>query len=302
MSVPAAQQRADDWRQKPHAAIKVDVVIPVLNEAHVLARSIRTLYRFFDEHVDLDWRVVVAENGSTDGTVDVARRLATELARVDVLVIGQRGRGRALRVAWGRREADILCYTDVDLSTEIEAFPRVFRALIEDRYDLAIGSRLARGAQTTRSVKRELISRSYNFILRRALRVRFSDAQTGFKAVTREVADRVLPLVEDQSWFLDTELLVLAERLGYRIADLPIRWIEDDDSRVKIVSTAWEDLKGVARLRRTLRAGAWAPAMMAALKFPEQAESLASLAANQAASASLGQRPSISSAGAAPRT
>ena len=276
----------NDWRLRPRSDIKVDVVIPVLNEAHVLERSIRTLCRFFDEHVDLDWRLVVAENGSTDGTADVARGLAAELPRVDLLVIGQRGRGRALRVAWGRREADILCYTDVDLSTEIEAFPRLFRALIEDRCDVAIGSRLARGAKTTRSAKRELISRCYNFILRRALRIRFSDAQTGFKAVTREVADRVLPLAEDQSWFLDTELLVLSERLGYQIADLPIRWIEDDDSRVKIISTAWEDLKGVARLHRTLRAGAWTPAMIAALKCPERAEGLTGLAASQPAPAS----------------
>ena len=243
--------------RKPPADIAVDVVIPVLNEAHVLERSIRTLHQFFEAHIPLAWRLVVAENGSTDGTLGVAERLAAEMPRVDVLSIGARGRGRALRRAWSRPGADILCYTDVDLSTELEAFPTVFAALIDGGYDVAVGSRLAKGSKTTRSVKRELVSRAYNLILRWTLDVHFSDAQTGFKAFTRDAVDVLLPLAEDQAWFLDTELLVLSERLGLRIADIPVRWIEDDDSRVKIVRTAWDDLKGVARLRRTLRDEAW---------------------------------------------
>lgn len=241
-----------DWRKKPADQIRVDVVIPVLNEAHVLDRSIRTLHAFLTAHITFRWRIVIAENGSIDGTVDVGRRLAAELPDVDLLVIGQRGRGRALRIAWSRPEADILCYTDVDLSTELEAFPKLFQALI-DGADLAVGSRLAPGSRTTRSLKREVISRIYNWILRWTLKVEFSDAQTGFKAITRAVAQDTLPHVQDESWFLDTELLVLSEHFGYRIADIPVRWIEDDDSRVKIVQTAWEDLKGVARLRRSLR-------------------------------------------------
>jgi glycosyltransferase involved in cell wall biosynthesis len=244
--------------------VGVDVVVPVLNEAHVLEQSIGTLHRFFEQHVEHDWRLVIAENGSTDGTADIARRLAEGLSRVDCLIVGARGRGRALRTAWTRPRADILCYTDVDLSTELEAFPRLFAAIVDEGYDLAIASRLAPGARTTRSFRRSLISRSYNRILRWSLDVGFSDAQTGFKAITREVADRVLPLVQDQSWFLDTELLVLAEKLGYRIADIPVRWIEDDDSRVRIVQTAWDDLKGVARLRRTLAASDWAERTLAA--------------------------------------
>jgi glycosyltransferase involved in cell wall biosynthesis len=244
----------NEWRLKPEPEITVDVVIPVLNEAHVLEGSILALHRFFRERIPLSWRLVIAENGSSDGTAEIGRQLADTLSNVDCLLIGRRGRGRALRTAWTKSSADIVCYTDVDLSTELEAFPRLFRALI-DGHDVAIGSRLARGSRTTRSLKREIISRLYNQILRLSLHVGFSDAQTGFKAVTREVVTRVLPLVKDESWFLDTELLVLCEKLGYRIADIPVRWIEDDDSRVKIISTAWEDLKGVARLRRTLREG-----------------------------------------------
>jgi glycosyltransferase involved in cell wall biosynthesis len=253
----AIRSRANVWRTKPPEDIRVDVVIPVLNEAHVLDKSIRTLERYFRETCALNWRLVIAENGSTDGTADVGDRLAKEFSRVECLKIGRRGRGRALRVAWSRPDADILSYTDVDLSTELEAFPRLFHSLIHESYDLAIGSRLAKASQTTRSLKRELISRAYNRILRWSLNVGFSDAQTGFKAITREVADDVLPLIKDESWFLDTELLVLSEHLGYRVADIPVKWIEDDDSRVKIVATAWEDLKGVARLRRDLKSNVW---------------------------------------------
>jgi glycosyltransferase involved in cell wall biosynthesis len=241
------------WRLKPRELITVDVMIPVLNEAHVLERSVRAVHDHFSAQVPLSWQIVIVENGSTDGTAAVARRLCEELPRVDVVVLTQPGRGRALRMAWTRSTADIVSYTDVDLSTALSGFPELFGALIDGGYDLAVGSRLAPGARTTRSFKRQIISRGYNALLKLMLGVRFSDAQTGFKAVTREVVQRVLPLVEDQSWFLDTEMLVIAERLGYRIADLPVEWIEDDDSRVKIVKTAIEDVRGILRLRRTLR-------------------------------------------------
>jgi glycosyltransferase involved in cell wall biosynthesis len=246
---------SSDWRANPAPQIAVDLVIPVLNEAHVVERSVRTVHDFLTRNIPYRWRIVVAENGSTDGTADVVRRLTDQLDRVDLLVVGRRGRGGALRAAWTRSSADVLCYTDVDLSTNLNSLAPLIGALVNGGYDLAIGSRLAKGARTTRSFKRELVSRSYNAILKLVLDVGFSDAQTGFKAVTREVVDRVLPLVKDDGWFLDTELLVLSERLGYRIADLPVEWTEDDDSRVKILKTAWDDLRGVARLRRLLGSG-----------------------------------------------
>ncbi|MBI2835652.1 MAG: glycosyltransferase [Acidobacteria bacterium] len=239
-----------EWRLKPASDIAIDVVIPVLNEAHVLEANVRKVHAFFGGAVPHRWRIVIAENGSTDETVDVGRRIADALPHVEVIVVPERGRGRALQRAWGASPADIVCYTDVDLSTDLEAFPRLFRALIDDRYDIAIGTRLARESKTTRSLKRQLISLAYNALLKVALKVGFTDAQTGFKAITKEIVRNVLPLVEDQSWFLDTEMLVIAEWMGYRIADIPIVWVEDDDSRVKIMRTAWEDVKGVIRLRR----------------------------------------------------
>jgi glycosyltransferase involved in cell wall biosynthesis len=233
-------------------ALSVDVVIPVLNEAHVLAKSVATVREFLRANLPCKWRVVIVDNGSSDGTDRVAQELTRQHDDVGFVHLDQRGRGRALRTAWTQSSADIVSYMDVDLSTELAALPRAVKALTEEGYDIAIGSRLMRESQTKRSFKREFISRSYNVFVKLLLGTKFSDAQCGFKVLTREVVERILPQVQDQAWFLDTEMLVLAERQGYRIKDLPVKWDEDDDSRVKIVSTAWEDIKGVLRLRRLL--------------------------------------------------
>lgn len=230
-------------------SLTVDVMIPVLNEAHVLASSVATLRQFLAASLPCRWRVVIVDNGSTDGTDRVARDLVAEHGDVRFLQLPQRGRGRALRQAWSQSDADVMCYTDVDLSTELAALPKMVHSIVADGYDLATGSRLLSDSRTTRSAKREFISRSYNFFVKAVLWTSFSDAQCGFKAISRSAMAELVPEVEDQSWFFDTELLVLAEKRGYRIADIPVEWIEDDDSRVKIVKTAWDDIKGVFRVR-----------------------------------------------------
>ncbi|HJU74418.1 MAG TPA: dolichyl-phosphate beta-glucosyltransferase [Gemmatimonadaceae bacterium] len=227
----------------------VDVVIPVLNEAHVLARSVEMVRAFLTEHLGCRWRVVVVDNGSTDGTDTIARQLSREYSDVQFIQLPQRGRGRALRQAWTQSDADIMCYTDVDLSTELVALPKMVQAIAVDGFDLATGSRLLPQSRTTRSAKREFISRCYNMFVKAVLWTSFSDAQCGFKAISRNACAALVPEVHDQGWFFDTELLTLAEKRGYLIADIPVRWVEDDDSRVKIVKTAWDDIKGVFRVR-----------------------------------------------------
>jgi glycosyltransferase involved in cell wall biosynthesis len=232
--------------------VAVDVVIPVLNEAHVLAASVAKLRQHLLGALPYRWRVVIVDNGSVDGTDEVGRQLASEHREVAFLHLDQRGRGRALRHAWANSGADIVCYMDVDLSTDLAALPVTLKALVEEGYDVAVGSRLLPESRTRRCAKREFISRIYNLMVKAVLCTRFSDAQCGFKAVTRGVVERIVPQIKDQSWFFDTEMLVLAEKQGYRIKDVPVAWNEDDDSRVKIVRTAWEDIKGVLRLRRFL--------------------------------------------------
>jgi len=228
----------------------VDTVIPVYNEEHVLAASVTTLHAFLTEHLPYDWRIIIADNASIDGTLQVAEQLKDQFARVDFIHLDQKGRGRALRKAWLGSSADVVSYMDVDLSTEIEAYPALIRAITEQGYDVATGSRLARGAHTTRSFKREFISRVYNLIIKAVMWTKFSDAQCGFKAISRRAADSLVPLVQDNEWFFDTELLVIAEKKGYRVKDLPVKWIEDPDTRVKLGKTISDDLRGLWRLRR----------------------------------------------------
>jgi putative flippase GtrA len=194
------------------------------------------------------WRIVVADNASTDQTPRIAAALAADLAGVDVLTLAQKGRGRALRAAWLASDAEVVCYMDVDLSTDLRALLPLVAPLVSGHSDIAIGTRLHRGAQVVRGAKRELISRSYNQLLRVTLGARFSDAQCGFKAMRTEAARQLLPAVRDEAWFFDTELLVLAQRTGLRIHEVPVDWVDDPDSRVDVVTTAIEDLRGIVRL------------------------------------------------------
>lgn len=233
----------------PASRFTVDVVIPVLNEAHVLEKSVTTVRSFLAANLPHRWRVVVVDNGSSDGTDRVAKSLVDRFDDVAFLHLTQRGRGRALRHAWTTSKADVVCYTDVDLSTELEALPRLVNGILFEGFEVGTGSRLLPESRTTRSFRREFISRSYNRLVRTVLRTTFSDAQCGFKVVSRRAVDAVIPYVRDESWFFDTELLTLAEKWGYPIMDLAVRWEEDDDSRVKIVRTAWDDIKGVFRVR-----------------------------------------------------
>ncbi len=231
----------------------IDVVVPVYNEAHVLAASIRRLHEHLQREVPLPARIVIANNASTDGTAVVARALAADLPGVELLDLPQKGRGRALRAAWTESPAEVLCYMDVDLSTDLRAFLPLVAPLLSGHSDLAIGTRLARGSRVERGLQRELISRTYNRLLRFSLGARFSDAQCGFKAIRADAARELLPQVRDEAWFFDTELLVLAQRSGLRIHEVPVDWIDDPDSRVDVVTTAVDDLKGIARLMASTR-------------------------------------------------
>src|SRR3954464_5586633 len=234
-------------------APQIDIVIPVHNEEAVLESTIRRLHRFLSAELPFTWRIIVADNASVDDTPQIARRMARELRGVKVLRLDEKGRGRALAPAWGESWAQVVCYMDVALSTDLRGLLPLVAPLLSGHSDVAIGTRLAHGARVVRGPKRELISRGYNVILDLALRARFSDAQCGFKAVRRDALPGLLGDVRDDGWFFDTELLVLAQRRGLRIHEVPVDWIDDPDSRVDIVRTAIEDLKGVARLAATGR-------------------------------------------------
>jgi glycosyltransferase involved in cell wall biosynthesis len=241
-----AQHEADLDPQ--HVPVDVEIVVPVYNEAPQLAERITALRSFLDESFPFRALVTIVDNASTDDTAEIAADLTTKLPGISFMRLERKGRGHALRTAWSSSGAPVVAYMDVDLSTSLSALLPLVAPLLSGHRDVAIGSRLARGAHVVRGPKRELISRAYNVLLKLTLRGRFSDAQCGFKALRRDAAKRLLPLVEDDEWFFDTELLVTAQRLGLRIGEVPVDWVDDPDSRVKIVSTALNDLRGVGRL------------------------------------------------------
>lgn len=228
----------------------VDIVLPVLNEAHVLEQSVTKLHRYLVSNLPYRWCIVIADNGSTDGTAAIARRLAERYPEIRLLQLPEKGRGRALKQAWVSSKADILAYMDIDLSTNLDSFEPMIAPLITGDAGLATGSRLMKQSRTTRGFKRELISRCYNQIIRTTMKTKFVDAQCGFKALRRDVAQKLLPHIKDTAWFFDTELLVKAEYNGYKIHEEPVEWIEDTDSRVDVVKTATEDIEGLSRVRQ----------------------------------------------------
>jgi glycosyltransferase involved in cell wall biosynthesis len=228
--------------------LALDLVLPVYNEERDLPKSVKTLLDWLPAHLTMSWRITIADNGSTDGTLAVAQALAEEHPEVAVVHITEKGRGRALKQVWLESDADILAYMDIDLSTDLAAFPPLVAAIAERRADVATGSRLAAGSQTRRSLKREIISRGYVLLIRALMRTNFTDAQCGFKAMSRDAAQAILPLVQDNFWFFDTELLVIAEKGGFRVAEVPVMWVEDPDTRVQILRTIAQDLRGLLRL------------------------------------------------------
>lgn len=226
----------------------VEIVVPVFNEAHVLQEQVWELHDHLARQTAFTWRVVIVDNASTDATFAVAEGLAATLPDTTAVHLDRKGRGLALRSAWSASDARVLAYVDVDLSTDLAGLAPLVAPLLSGHSDVSIGTRLSRTSRVLRGTKREFISRSYNGIVRTVLSASFSDAQCGFKAITRRAAERLLPLVQDDSWFFDTELLVLAERSGLRIHEVPVDWRDDPDSRVDIVRTAKDDLRGIARL------------------------------------------------------
>lgn len=230
----------------------IDIVVPVYNEEECLWENVEKLREFLVHAMPFhDWQIVIADNGSTDRTPEITRQLSEQYHEVSFTRLEEKGRGRALTRTWLESQADIVAYMDVDLSSDLTNFLDLVNAIDAEEYDVAIGSRLLRGSQVKRSLRRELLSRVYNLIIRAMFRTRFHDAQCGFKALRKRAVRELVPLVKDKEWFFDTELLILAEKRGYRIKEIPIAWKEDKGTTVNIVRTALKDLKGLIRLKRS---------------------------------------------------
>ena len=229
-------------------ASTIEIVVPVYNEEQALPSTILILTDFLNANVTKHWQIVIADNASTDNTRSVSEMLCGKYPGVNYKYIPRKGRGGALRRVWLDSTADIVSYMDVDLATNLDHFPQLIESL-DSGYHIAIGSRLSKGSRVTRSVRREVISRTYNVMIKSMLFTGFPDAQCGFKALTRETADAIIPQIKDNNWFFDTELLIIAAKRGYRISSVPVKWDDDPNSSVKVARTIGESILGLLRLR-----------------------------------------------------
>ncbi|MBI4028835.1 MAG: glycosyltransferase [Candidatus Blackburnbacteria bacterium] len=228
----------------------LDVSVPVYNEEKDLPRTIPILYKYLSDNFKAyDWRLYILDNGpSKDKTGEVSKTLAKKYKNLEYVLIPRPGRGNALKEMWLQSKADVSVYMDVDLSSDLNFLPQLVEALFEGA-DIAIGSRLKRGAYVYgRTPLREVMSRGYNILIKTFFWTSFYDAQCGFKGIRREAAKKLLPLVEDKAWFFDSELLILADKSGHKIREIPIVWRDDPASTVKVAKTAWGDLKGLWRM------------------------------------------------------
>ena len=250
LGLAAATGDSQQFRTLNPQTLTIDIVLPVLNEAHIIEASISKLHKYLTDNLPYRWQIIIADNGSNDGTDRIAQRLTRRWSRVRLVRLNERGRGLALKTVWQKSKADILAYMDIDLSTSLDSFMPMISPLITGDAGLATGSRLMKESRTRRGFKREIISRCYNRIIRTTMKTNFVDAQCGFKAIRRDLAQKLLPHIKDKAWFFDTELLVKAEYEGYKIHEEPVEWIEDADSRVRIVKTAADDIKGLSRVRK----------------------------------------------------
>jgi len=228
---------------------KIEIVIPIYNEEKELAANIKKLHVFLSKKLsNYKWHITIADNASTDGSLSIAKKLATKLSHVGYIHLSQKGRGRAVKKAWKESPADILVYMDVDLSTDLSSLPRLIDALRE-KYDIGIGSRLLPGSKVIgRPLKREILSRIYNILIKIFFQVHFSDAQCGFKGVSKKVVKQLLPYIEDNAWFFDSELLIIGEKSGCKIFEEPVLWVDNPGSTVRVLKTVYGDLAGLWRL------------------------------------------------------
>lgn len=237
---------------------RADIILPAYNEEECIEDSVSKSYNFCKNHLqDYDWKIIVADNNSNDNTLKLAKELSKKYDRVTYNYIDKKGRGRSLVKVWGESDADICAYMDIDLSTDLKHVPEMLDAIYKKGYDLAVGSRnLPESDVIDRGLKRTIISKGYILVLKLLTWTDISDAQCGFKAISKKAKDKLLKVMNPDNWrgsawFFDTELLIIAKKAGYKVIDIPVKWIDDPGSTVHIVQDAIEDLRGIWRLLRT---------------------------------------------------
>ena len=229
--------------------MNVDIIVPVYNEQEILTATIRKLVDTFKPEQEFIYRIIIADNGSTDNTLKIAKELAKRFSNVKYLHTPIKGRGYVLRLGWSKSNADILCYIDADLSTNPQYLKEMIKKMVNEGFEIATCSKHLKNSKTTRSLIRKILSLGYCFIVRTMFNSKISDFQGGCKAITKSTIKKLLPLVRDNNWFFDTELLILGEKLNHKILEYPIICIDKRRGKVKILSTIYTFIIKIIELK-----------------------------------------------------
>ena len=238
--------------------MKIDIVIPILNEEETLRAQVQKLIAFLADSTETNYTfsIIIADNGSTDGSPEIAELLQSEYPMVTYMRVDERGVGRALKYAWTRSEADVVGYMDLDLATDVKHLADAISPLASDAADIVTGTRLAKGSTVVgRSLTRAVTTRVYNWMVRTYFGTKFTDGMCGFKFLKREYLPGLMALgAKSDGWFSATELLVCAEYSGLRVLDLPVHWTDDPNSKARIGKLAVEYTAAMRKLKRNLQA------------------------------------------------
>lgn len=235
--------------------MKLLITIPAYNEEAIIESSLLKLAAYAQKFLaDYDYQIIVADNKSTDKTAEKVKQLLVKINRLDYLFIEQKGKGLAIRTTWQKYLADFdyFVFMDADLATDLKALLPLVSALASENYDLAIGSRNLKKSKIQRSLLRRFFSFGYGVLAKLILGTKISDSTCGFKAVSQKVVQAIMPLVKNQTWFFDSELVFLAEKKGFKIKEIPVNWAEpskENKSKVNVFKVSGQYLKELLRLR-----------------------------------------------------
>lgn len=232
--------------------MKINITVPVFNEEKILNENIRKIFLFCQSNIQDEFKIVIVNNGSTDNTENVAKKICKENKKIEYLFIQKKGRGNAIKTSWRKKDVDIYSYMDIDLSTNLKTFPKMINE-IKEGYDIVIGSRYIKGSKVKRYFSREVFSRLYNHIIKKYFHTKIRDMQCGFKAINKKVVKNLLKKTKDDQWFFDTELLLLAEKEGYKIKEMPVEWNENINTKVKIIKTISDYIINSIKLKRRMK-------------------------------------------------
>ncbi|MFH0875070.1 MAG: glycosyltransferase [archaeon] len=227
----------------------IDIVLPVYNEEELLEYNTLKLHTHLSSFFkDYNWKIIIAENGSNDQTFRIAKKLCKKYSNISCFHLKTKGRGFALRNAWTDSKADIVCYMDIDLSTDLSHLKDLISS-VGAKYTAATGSRLSNLSKVSRPIYRSFLSKSYNFLVRLILKTKIMDLGCGFKAAKRELIVPLFKSVKSNDWFFDAELFLLIEKKEYSIKQIPVKWMHGAKSKVKLTSIISEYMKSIIRMR-----------------------------------------------------